>query len=132
MTETTSTVINTRPKYVQDLDAALLGRIFGTPDADNVLQGGLIDREDLFTIPDYVQAGADPLQAAVTATLGDPTQRQAFMDRYLPYFQDDGKPRYIPEAAAGLQLAQLVLKKHLLITSQMRRHICKRAVAIQV
>ena len=114
MTETTSTVINTRPQYVQDLDAALLGRIFGTPDESGVLQGGLIDREDLFTIPDYVQAGADPLQAAVTATLGDPTQRQAFMDRYLPYFQDaTGKPRYIPEAAAGIGAGEDTIAKAL-------------------
>jgi len=114
MTDGTQTVINTRPQYVQDLDAALLGRIFGTPDEDGVLQGGLIDREDLFTIPDYVQAGADPLQAAVTATLGDPTQRQAFMDRYVPYFQDaTGKPRYIPEAATGIGAGEDTIAKAL-------------------
>jgi len=112
--DTTSTVINTRPQYVQDIDQALLARIFGVPDEEGVLQGGIIDDPELFNIPDYVQAGADPLQAAVTATLGDATQRQAFMDRYLPYFQDAaGKPRYLPEAGAELATGAASIEKAL-------------------
>lgn len=112
--DTTSTVINTRPQYVQDIDQALLARIFGVPDEEGVLQGGIIDDPELFNIPDYVQASADPLQAAVTATLGDPTQRQAFMDRYLPYFQaDDGTPRYLPEAGTALETGATSIAKAL-------------------
>ncbi len=117
MTETTQTVVTARPQYIQDMDLALLGKIFGSPDADGVLQGGILDANqypDLFKIPDYVQAGADPLQSAVTSTLGDATQRQQFMDRYLPYFQDaSGTPRYLPDAASGLGTGQATMAKAL-------------------
>jgi len=117
MTETTQTVVTARPQYIQDMDLALLGKIFGSPDADGVLQGGILDATkypDLFQIPDYVQAGADPLQSAVTSTLGDATQRQQFMDRYLPYFQDaSGTPRYLPDAASGLGTGQATMAKAL-------------------
>ena len=117
MTETTQTVVTARPQYIQDMDLALLGKIFGEPDADGVLRGGILDATkypDLFKIPDYVQAGADPLQSAVTGTLGDATQRQAFMDRYLPYFQDaSGTPRYIPDAATALGTGQTTVSKAL-------------------
>lgn len=117
MTETTQNVITSRPQYIQDLDLALLGKIFGQADADGVLSGGILDATkypNLFKIPDYVQAGADPLQSAVTSTLGDATQRQQFMDRYLPYFQDaSGTPRYIPDAASGLGTGQATMAKAL-------------------
>jgi len=117
MTETTQTVVTARPQYIQDMDLALLGKIFGSPDADGVLQGGILDANqypNLFKIPDYVQAGADPLQSAVTSTLGDATQRQQFMDRYLPYFQDaSGTPRYLPDAASGLGTGQATMAKAL-------------------
>jgi len=149
-TVTESTITQARPQYIQDIDQALLGRIFGTPltvgqeyisgyeevtnddgttsmqpvyktateqdveDYGGTLFGGIIDDPELFNIPDYVQAGADPLQAAVTATLGDATQRQAFMDRYLPYFQDaTGKPRYLPEAGAELATGAASIEKAL-------------------
>mgnify|MGYP003111441054 CR=1 FL=1 len=99
----TQTVIQARPRYIQDIDEALLGRIFGTPDEFGVLSGGLIDDPDLFQIPNYVQAQSG-LQDAVAGTFATPEQRQAFMDRYQTYFTDDqGVARYLPEAAAGLQ-----------------------------
>ncbi|HAW80472.1 MAG TPA: hypothetical protein DCX27_12650, partial [Balneola sp.] len=82
----TVTQIQARPKYIQEYDEALLARIFGTPDEEGVLGGGLIDDPELFGIPDYVQAGS-PLQDAVTGTFDTAEERQAFMDRYLPYFQ---------------------------------------------
>ena len=65
MTETTQNVITSRPQYIQDLDLALLGKIFGQADASGTLSGGILDATkypDLFKIPDYVQAGTDPLQ----------------------------------------------------------------------
>jgi hypothetical protein len=98
----TVTQIQAKPKYIQEYDEALLARIFGTPDEEGVLGGGLIDDPELFGIPDYVQAGS-PLQDAVTGTFDTAEERQAFMDRYLPYFQDEtGMARYLPEASAGL------------------------------
>ena len=103
MTDSSSTVVQARPRYIQDIDEALLGRIFGTPDEFGVLSGGLIDDQDLFQIPNYVQAQSG-LQDAVAGTFATPEQRQAFMDRYQPYFTDDqGVARYLPDAAAGLQ-----------------------------
>ena len=103
MTDSSSTVIQARPRYIQDIDEALLGRIFGTPDEFGVLSGGLIDDQDLFQIPNYVQAQSG-LQDAVAGTFATPEQRQAFMDRYQTYFTDDqGVARYLPDAAAGLQ-----------------------------
>ena len=103
MTDSSSTVIQARPRYIQDIDEALLGRIFGTPDEFGVLSGGLIDDPDLFQIPNYVQAQS-ALQDAVAGTFATPEQRQAFMDRYQTYFTDDqGVARYLPDAAAGLQ-----------------------------
>lgn len=98
----TLTQIQARPQYIQDIDEALLARIFGTPDESGVLTGGLIDRPDLFNIPEYVQAES-PLQEAVAQTFATPEQRQAFIDRYQPYFTDaTGAVRYLPEAGAGL------------------------------
>jgi len=102
----TVTQIQARPKYIQEYDEALLARIFGTPDEEGVLTGGLIDDPELFKIPDYVQAGS-PLQDAVTGTFDTAEERQAFMDRYLPYFQDEtGMARYLPDASAGLETGQ--------------------------
>ena len=99
----TITQIQARPQYIQEYDEALLARIFGTPDEEGILTGGLIDDPELFRIPEYVQAGSG-LQEAVAATLGTPEARQAFMDRYQPYFTDDaGRVRYLPEAGAGLE-----------------------------
>ena len=80
----TSIAIRQLPAYMQEYDEALLGQIFGVPDEDGVLQGGIMDAEaypDLFKVPDYVQAGEDPLQSAVYQTFDTPEERQAFMDR---------------------------------------------------
>ena len=99
----TSTSIRQLPAYLQDYDEALLEQIFGAPDADGVLQGGIMDADaypDLFKVPDYVQAGEDPLQTAVYNTFDTDAERQAFMDRANPYFMDaEGKARYLPDAA---------------------------------
>ena len=100
----TSIAIRQLPAYMQEYDEALLGQIFGVQDADGVLQGGIMDAEaypDLFKVPDYVQAGEDPLQSAVYQTFDTPEERQAFMDRANTYFMDaEGKARYLPDAAS--------------------------------
>ncbi len=99
----TSIAIRQLPAYMQEYDEALLSQIFGVPDEDGVLQGGIMDAEaypDLFKVPDYVQASEDPLQSAVYETFDTPQERQAFMDRANTYFMDaEGKARYLPDAA---------------------------------
>ena len=99
----TSIAIRQLPAYMQEYDEALLSQIFGVPDEDGVLQGGIMDAEaypDLFKVPDYVQASEDPLQSAVYETFDTPEERQAFMDRANTYFMDaEGKARYLPDAA---------------------------------
>ena len=130
--DTRSTVINTRPQYVQDVDEALLARIFGAPLVEGqeyisgydeqgdpiyktateedvaqyggTLFGGMIDDPELFNIPDYVQAGADPLQAAVTSTLGDADLRQEFMDRDWETVRDHQSSHRIVSHHTGLHL----------------------------
>ena len=101
---TTSIAIRQLPAYMQEYDEALLSQIFGVPDEDGVLQGGIMDAEaypDLFKVPDYVQASEDPLQSAVYETFDTPEERQAFMDRANTYFMDaEGKARYLPDAAS--------------------------------
>ena len=97
------TTIRQLPAYMQEYDEALLQRIFGAPDDEGVLTGGIIDDPDLFGIPDYVQAGRNPLQESVVNSFGTEEQRQAFMDRYQPYFTDEnGIARYLPQASQGL------------------------------
>jgi len=109
----TSTSIRQLPAYMQDYDEALLAQIFGTPDADGVLQGGIMDAEaypDLFKVPDYVQAGEDPLQTAVYNTFDTDEERQAFMDRANPYFMDaEGKARYLPDAADAFDTGETTI-----------------------
>ena len=109
----TSTSIRQLPAYMQDYDEALLAQIFGTPDADGVLQGGIMDAEaypDLFKVPDYVQAGEDPLQTAVYNTFDTDAERQAFMDRANPYFMDaEGKARYLPDAADQFETGETTI-----------------------
>ena len=97
------TTIRQLPAYMQEYDEALLQRIFGAPDDEGVLTGGIIDDPELFNIPDYVQAGRNPLQESVVNSFGTEEQRQAFMDRYQPYFTDEnGIARYLPQASQGL------------------------------
>ena len=102
---TTSIAIRQLPAYMQDYDEALLAQIFGSPDEDGVLQGGIMDAEaypDLFKIPDYEQASRDPLQDAVYNTFDTAEERQAFLDRSRPYFTDsEGRPRYLTEASGA-------------------------------
>ena len=109
----TSTSIRQLPAYMQDYDEALLAQIFGKPDADGVLQGGIMDAEaypDLFKVPDYVQAGEDPLQTAVYNTFDTDEERQAFMDRANPYFIDaEGKARYLPDAADAFDTGETTI-----------------------
>tara|TARA_R100000544_G_scaffold22018_2_gene10927 strand:+ start:2509 stop:4881 length:2373 start_codon:yes stop_codon:yes gene_type:complete len=103
MAKDSVTTIRQLPKYMQEYDEALLQRIFGTPTKKGNLKGGLINDPDLFNIPDYVQAGRNPLQESVVNSFGTDQQRQSFMDRYQPYFTDaSGNARYLPEAGQGL------------------------------
>jgi len=100
--EVTSTQIKQLPAYMQEYDEALLQRIFGSPDDDGVLTGGLIDDPNLFGVPDQVQASEDPLQSSVYGTFDTQEKRQAFMDRAQPYFMDgNGIARYLPQASAN-------------------------------
>ena len=109
----TSTTIRQLPAYMQEMDEALLAQIFGTPDENGVLQGGIMDAEkypDLFNVPDYVQAGEDPLQTAVYNTFDTEEDRQAFMDRAAPYFMDaEGKARYLPDAADAFETGETTI-----------------------
>ena len=111
----TSTQIKQLPAYMQGYDEALLQRIFGAAavegdlDADGnqievgTFTGGLIDDPELFNTLDYDQADKNPLQTAVTETLGTDAGRQDFMDRYQPYFLDaTGTPKYLPQAGTNL------------------------------
>ena len=110
----TITQIQARPQYIQEYDEALLQRFFGSPDSEGVLTGGLIDDPELFQIPDYVQA-TSPLQSAVAATFATPEQRQAFFDRYQPYFMDEeGFARYLPEASSELSTGAQTIEDALL------------------
>ena len=117
MVESTQTVIQQRPKYIQDLEKALFSRVYGTPDKKGVLTGGVLDRKsypDIFRIPDYVQAPGNPLQKSVTGIFDTEEGRQSFTDRYLPYFQDaQGNVRYLPEAGAGFSTGSDTISKAL-------------------
>ena len=96
------TTIRQLPAYMQEYDEALLQRIFGAPDDEGVLTGGIIDDPELFNIPDYVQAGRNPLQESVVKSFGTEAQRQALMDRYPPYFTDaSGNLRYVTDSSQG-------------------------------
>lgn len=48
-----SETIQRRPEYIERLEKALLSGIFGDEDSEGVLQGGLIQRPDLFQIAPY-------------------------------------------------------------------------------
>ena len=79
MSDSTQTVIQQRPGYIEDIDEALLAKYFGNPLAAGdsytdpatgetrvleagdpligQLTGGMVDDPSIFNIPDYVQAG---------------------------------------------------------------------------
>ena len=90
MSDTTQTVIQQRPGYIEDIDEALLAKYFGNPlaagdsytdpatgetrvleEGDPLigqLTGGMVDDPSIFNIPDYVQAGErriDPVTGEV-------------------------------------------------------------------
>tara|TARA_R110002167_G_scaffold3476_6_gene17000 strand:- start:6274 stop:7845 length:1572 start_codon:yes stop_codon:yes gene_type:complete len=111
MAETTTVqTTQRRPEYIEQREQLLLDQIFGTPttadDGSVTYSGGLIDASkypDLFTIPEYKQAALDPLEQAAYGMFDSPEERQAYVNRYQPYFLDaSGKPRYLQEAGAGI------------------------------
>ena len=102
MTDTTQTIINQRPGYIQGYDEALLERIMGRDDGEGNFVGGIINDPALFNTLNYDQAGST-LQDAIGGSFDTAEQRQAFMDRYQPYFMDaTGTPKYLPEASTAV------------------------------
>ena len=102
MTDTTQTIINQRPGYIQGYDEALLERIMGKDDGQGNFVGGIINDPPLFNTLNYDQAGST-LQDAIGGSFDTAEQRQAFMDRYQPYFMDaTGTPKYLPEASTAV------------------------------
>jgi hypothetical protein len=102
MTDTTQTIINQRPGYIQGYDEALLERIMGKDDGQGNFVGGIINDPKLFNTLNYDQAGST-LQDAIGGSFDTAEQRQAFMDRYQPYFMDaTGTPKYLPEASTAV------------------------------
>ena len=110
MTDTTQTVVQARPGYIQDYDEALLQRIFGADDGTGTFSGGLIDDPELFNTLNYVQADST-LQDAIGGSFDTAEQRQAFMDRYQPYFMnEDGTAKYLPEAGDAVDAGSTTIK----------------------
>ena len=102
MTDTTQTIINQRPGYIQGYDEALLERIMGKDDGQGNFVGGIINDPTLFNTLNYDQADST-LQDAIGGSFDTAEQRQAFMDRYQPYFMDaTGTPKYLPEASTAV------------------------------
>jgi len=102
MSETYET-IQRRPEYIEQREQALLDKIFGT-ETDGVFTGGLLDAEaypNLFKIPEYKMADETDLEKSIYGSFDTDQERQAFMDRYQPYFQDaQGDVKYFPEAGS--------------------------------
>ena len=104
MSETYET-IQRRPEYIEQREQALLDKIFGRYDEESEsYSGGLLDAEaypDLFKIPEYKMAAETDLEKSVYGSFDTDQERQAFMDRYQPYFQDaQGNAKYFPEAGS--------------------------------
>ena len=101
MSETYET-IQRRPEYIEQREQALLDKIFGT-ESGGVFTGGLVDAEaypDLFKIPEYKIAPETDLEQSIYNTFDTDEERQAFMDRYQPYFTDaTGAAKYFPTAS---------------------------------
>lgn len=53
----TSETIQRRPEYIERLEKSLLQGIFGIEDAEGVMQGGILQRPDLFGVAPYRLAG---------------------------------------------------------------------------
>ncbi len=94
-----------RPEYIERLEKALLGGIFGTEDSAGVLQDGLLQDPNLFRVAPYQMAGQmgrDPETGAITGLGLETFATQAlmqdsnndgipdFMGRYTPYFETAG------------------------------------------
>ena len=64
--------IQRRPEYIERLEKALLGQIFGIEDDEGALRGGILDADaypDLFRVAPYRMAGQmgrDPETGAIT------------------------------------------------------------------
>ena len=101
MSETYET-IQRRPEYIEQREQALLDKIFGT-ESGGVFTGGLVDAAeypDLFKIPQYKIAPETDLEQSIYYTFDTDVERQAFMDRYQPYFTDaTGAAKYFPTAS---------------------------------
>ena len=104
MSETYET-IQRRPEYIEQREQALLDKIFGT-ESGGVFTGGLVDAEaypDLFRIPEYKIAPETDLEQSIYNTFDTDAERQAFMDRYQPYFMDQtGAAKYFPDAQSAM------------------------------
>lgn len=104
MSETYET-IQRRPEYIEQREQALLDKIFGTQ-SGGVFTGGLVDAEaypDLFRIPEYKIAPETDLEQSIYNTFDTDAERQAFMDRYQPYFMDEtGAAKYFPDAQSAM------------------------------
>lgn len=104
MSETYET-IQRRPEYIEQREQALLDKIFGTS-SGGVYTGGLVDAEaypDLFRIPEYKIAPETDLEQSIYNTFDTDAERQAFMDRYQPYFMDQtGAAKYFPDAETAM------------------------------
>ncbi len=96
--------IKRRPEYIERLEKALLGGIFGT-ETDGNLSGGLLQDPNLFQVAPYKMAGQmgrDPSTGAITGLGLETFATQAlmqdsnndgipdFLGRYSPYFETAG------------------------------------------
>ena len=99
--------IQRRPEYIERLEKALLGQIFGT-EQDGALKGGILDADaypNLFRVAPYKmagQTGRDAETGAITGLGLETFAAQAlsqdsnndgipdFMGRYSPYFETAG------------------------------------------
>ena len=99
--------IQRRPEYIERLEKALLGQIFGT-EQDGALKGGILDADaypNLFRVAPYTiagQIGRDPETGAIVGLGPETFATQAlmqdsnndgipdFMGRYTPYFETAG------------------------------------------
>jgi len=101
----TTETIQRRPEYIERLEKALLGGIFGEEDTSGVFQGGLLQDPTLFQVAPYRlagQQGRDPETGAITGLGLETFAAQAlsqdlnndgipdFLGRYQPYFETAG------------------------------------------
>ena len=100
----TTESIKRRPEYIERLEKALLGGIFGT-ETDGTLSGGLLQDPNMFVVAPYKlagQTGRDPATGAITGLGLETFASQAlmqdsnndgipdFIGRYQPYFDVAG------------------------------------------